>query len=237
MRDKALLLIPFLIIFGCLGCAKNIDSVANKAFIMVANVAPNTQSMNVYFNGENLTPTAALDFGSFSGSQGSPYLTAISGTHNITLGPDITTHYINGNVNLEQNAFYSLFIYDTLQAGNLKSLILFDHLNPLDTIYSAVRFMNFCPDTVIFSLLLTNAVDTIPLANAPYVGSSPDPNNYSPFRLIPYGIYNLAISVDSVVIFNDSLNFSSGKNYSLYSRGFINGSGSDTLAVGKIQLN
>ena len=124
-----------------------------------------------------------------------------------------------------------------MQSGNLKSHILLDHLNHLDTTQSAVRFMNFCPDTVIFSLFLTNAADTFRLRDAPYVGTSPDPGNYSPFTYILHGYYNLAIVVDSVVIFNDSLNFISGKSYNLFSRGFINGTGADSLAVGQIQLN
>ena len=194
--------------------------------------------MFVYFNGENLTSNDSISYGSTSGSAlGNPYLTAIAGTHNLSMGPNPSTLYINGNVNLALNTYYSLFIYDTLQSGNLKSLILLDHLNHLDTTQSAVRFMNFCPDTVIFSLFLTNAADTFRLRDAPYVGTSPDPGNYSPFTYILHGYYNLAIVVDSVVIFNDSLNFISGKSYNLFSRGFINGTGADSLAVGQIQLN
>ncbi|HMH33020.1 MAG TPA: hypothetical protein VK543_08310, partial [Puia sp.] len=174
--------------------------------------------------------------GSTTGIAGDPYLTGVSGTNNLRVTPKDSL-YIDGNLFLQINKYYSLFIYDTLHAGQLKALLLGDALNPPADTLSSMRFLDLVPDTAILQVFMTNAKDTFSLGQQTYVGENPSATLYSRFTTVKSGRYNMTVAVDSTIVLQDSLSFSGGKIYTVFAQGFLNGSGETALKIGEVRHN
>jgi hypothetical protein len=235
-RLRIMIFFPLLVFSALPGCEKNTDSASNKAYLSITQAAPNVQPLDVSLAGIKLTATGKLLFGSTTGIAGDPYVTSVSGTNNLRVTPKDSL-YIDGNLFLQVNKFYSLFIYDTLHAGQLKALLLVDELNaPTDTI-SSMRFLDLVPDTAAMQVLMTNAKDTFALGQQTYVGENPSALLYSRFANFKSGRYNMTVAVDSIIVLHDSLSFSGGKIYSVFAQGFLNGSGETALKIGQVMHN
>jgi|GEM_PF-1517149 len=218
-------------------CEKNAASSSNKSWISVTHASPGIQAVDVLLSGNKLTETGKLMYGATSGSQGDPYLAGVAGTHNFSITPDGTTFYVDGNISLLQNNHYSVFIYDTLIGGKLKALALQDEIGvPADTI-SAIRFINLVKDTSALIVFMTNAVDTVGIGTIPYIGDSPDPSSLSRFGNIKSGTYAVYVGVDSTLVFSDSLHFSGGKTYTIYTEGFLHATGTTSIDIKQIEHN
>jgi hypothetical protein len=216
------------------GCEKNTDSAANKAFLSITHVAPNVLALDVYQAGIKLTTTGKISYGSSSGMPGDPYLAAVSGTHTLKVTPNDSLYFLSGNIFMQSNLHYSMFIYDTLQAGKVQAIILEDALTaPVDTL-SAIRFLNFVNDTTALTVVLLNSTDTVSLGSNSYVGYDPTALKYSAFGNLKSGRYNILIGADSTLLYNDSLILDGGKMYTVYSQGLL---GSIGLSIGKLQHN
>lgn len=226
----------------CVQCNKSIDSSGKQASLSVTNAAPGIASLNVLF--ENNKFADQLAFGTTTGTSGNPYLSTISGVHNFKAGPDDEHFYIDGNIGLLANKYYSVFIYDTLNNGKLRTLLLQDGLSaPVDTI-SSIRVLDFFRDTARLQVVVINtdttyALDTVRLTTS-YIGANlnPDPSLFSSFNYrIRSGPCHVQVLRDSSLVLTDSFSLQGGKLYTLYSKGFNNGSGADTLGLKLIQHN
>ena len=220
-----------------IACEKNAESSSNKASLSITHASPGVHSFDVLLSGNKLTESAPLSYGSTSGSAGDPYLPGVAGTHNFRITPDDTARYIDGNISLLQNNHYSIFIYDTLISGKLKALVLEDELGAIADSISAIRFINLVKDTSALVVFMTNAIDTVGIGTVSYIGDSPDPSFLSRFANIKSGSYAIYIGVDSTLVFSDSLNFSGGKSYTIYSEGFLHATGSTAIGIKQIRHN
>ena len=197
------------------GCEKNDQASSNKALMAVTNVAPDAKPFNIFLGGTNLTPGGKLPYGSTTGSQGNPYLTGVAGVNNFQAVPDSAAPYVTGNINLLINNNYSVFIFDTVSAGQLKSLVMQDNLNAPATSNSGIRFLNFSFDTV--GLVPIIGTDTLGLYSIPYAGTIEDPTAVSVFQNFLSGTYQIIIVIGTNIVGIDSISFSPGKNYTLFS--------------------
>jgi len=212
-----------LLIFVCLAamitgfgaCEKNSEASSNKALIAITNAAPDSQPFNVYLGGVNLTSSGKIPYGLTTGSQGNPYLQGVAGVNNFQVKADNNSPYVNGNVNFLINKNYSVFIFDTVQNGVLKSLLMQDNLTVPPTSNSGIRFLNFCYDTV--GLVPIIGTDTVGLYSIPYAGTIQDPSIASSFANFLSGTYQMLIIIGTNIVGIDSLNFIPGKNYTLFS--------------------
>jgi hypothetical protein len=234
-------LILALIAFALLGCNKNINADANKAYLAVTNAAPGIPPIYIYFNGGPLgQDTSGVPLDSTTGIAGNHYLDAIAGIHTLKISSLANNTYVDGNTALGNGQYYSMFTYDTIPNGGLKVLILQDEfVAPPDT-SSIVRVLNLSPDTTLYDLILTNAVDTFSFPYIPYVGTSPNPGYLSPFGYyITQGSYGVVAYLDSLspVKVLDSLNFTGGSIYSLYYTTGLVGTNPDSLTIHLLQHN
>jgi Domain of unknown function (DUF4397) len=253
-----------LIVLGCFllaafqwaACTKNINASANKAYLSVTNAVQGTLPVDVLVEGNTILPSGQplLTGDTTTGFPGNPYIPVIAGIHNFRVTTDRINYLVDGNIALQTNQEYSVFLYDTIFTGKIHTLILQDQIPILPDTISGFRFLNLSPsaDTLYYVLTKKNhitsgtidtiTVDTIRLGFIPYIGPNPVPSSYSGFSRIKSGgyIFNTA-SDTSNVIFDfvpiDSIYFAGGKSYTAYSTGFQNGSGSDTLKTRLLQHN
>jgi len=236
-KDKLLMMLIVCLSLFFAACEKNSASASNKTLLSVTHASPGVRSFDALLSGNKLTQTGQVSYGTTSGMSGDPYLVGIAGTHNFRISPDDTLYYIDGNISLLLNNHYSVFMYDTLISGKLKSLVLEDELGVLPDTISAIRFINLVKDTSALEVVMTNAIDTVGIGTVSYIGDSPNPASLSPFIQIHSGSYALYVGVDSTLVFNDSVSFSGGKSYSIYSEGFLHATGATAMDVKQIQHN
>ncbi|MFI5155907.1 MAG: DUF4397 domain-containing protein [Chitinophagales bacterium] len=215
---KPFCLILMAIFFGVMiSCQKNGNANSNKSNLSITNAASNSLPFNALLAGATITSSSKIAYGNTSGGPGNPYLSAVAGVNNFQATPDGSTFYVNGNLSLLTNAYYSVFVYDTLKAGQLKTLVLQDNLNPPDSPYAGLRLLNFSFDSV--SLILVNGADTIVAANIPYADSIQNPGAASIFTNIASGSYQIFFLEGTTPIALDSMEFNIGKIYTLFSEG------------------
>jgi hypothetical protein len=237
-------------------CTKNINAAANKAFLSVTNAVEGGIALDVLFEGSTILPPGQplLPADSTTGQAGKPYLPVIAGIHRFGVTPDRINYLADGNIALQANQNYSVFLYDTIFAGKIHTLILADRIPILPDSMSGFRFLNLSPaaDTLIYVMTKKNMIhrqttdtmiiDTSLLGSIPFIGPNPVPSTYSGFRPYKSGGYIVNTASDtSGVLFNfvpvDSIYLAGGKSYTAYITGFKNGSGSDTLKARLLQHN
>src|SRR5882724_1055762 len=138
-RINFFLIVTAIIILN-IACNKNIDTGANKAYLAVTNISPDAQPLDIFFEGENLNSSSQLPYDSTTGVQGDPYLVAVAGIHNFKLSSG-TVSYVDGNIAMQRDHYYSLFAYDSVANNNntLKTLILQDVLTAPNDTLSSIR--------------------------------------------------------------------------------------------------
>ncbi len=218
-----------------ISCEKNADASSNKSNLSITNAASNSLPFNALLAGATITSSGKIAYGNTSGVQGNPYLTGVAGVNNFQATPDGSTFYVNGNISLLTNAYYSVFVYDTIKAGQLKTLVLQDILNAPDSPYAGLRLLNFSFDSI--SLVLVKGADTIVAANIPYADSIQNPGAASIFTNIASGSYQVFFLVGTTRIALDSMDFNIGKNYTLYGEGNLSTPSTAPPALKLIQHN
>jgi hypothetical protein len=206
---------------GCLliSCNKSLNQSSNKAYIAVTNLVQGGSPVNISFNNSLITTSGLLAYDSTTGFPGNHYVPVISGIRNFKAGPSSSdSGYLNGNVGLQSNVYYSIFLYDTLSAGRAEALILQDNLTaPADTM-AAFRFLNLYPFADTLYYMLTDSTDTLALGFIPYVGPEALPTYLSAFNYqIHTGTYGFGYLLDSVNIAPiDTITLTGGKLYTIY---------------------
>jgi hypothetical protein len=246
-----------LLTLSLLSCNKTANINKNKAYLSLTNVAYGSLPLNVAIEGQNVF-SSFIGFGQNSSSMGSLYDTTTSRITNMTVIQG-SMNLFTGFASFRQGAYYSVFVFDTLDPKTMTMLILQDNPpTPTDTT-TFIRYINFSPSSAfsynsLIGLKLVNPFDTVILSPEYFAGYNSDPNAY-PFSLAPihygsYAVYIYADSsnprIDSLNPRNDSLNFRKVdslqinylKNYSVYLQGFFGTTmGSDSLKLVSVLLN
>jgi hypothetical protein len=228
-------------------CSKNDNNTVtppSHAFVSVVNASPGTALYNVYADSTNIYTGNTLAYGSTTGiAGGSPYETINSGTQSIRLSANGTDFPLDSAINFTGNGYYTVFAYDTANgSGKLRTLVLNDNLTSL-TDEAQVRFLNLSPNSPALNVWLINTdptiKDTTTLNNIMYVGSSViNSDSLSAFKTIEPGTYKVhfnSASSKTNLFTSDSVTFVSGRIYTLYAKGYINGvNNTDSLGIGVI---
>src|SRR5450432_1496678 len=133
-------------------CNKSANSNANKSYLAVTHTAYQTNPLTLDFNGIPLF-AGPLAYGQTTGYAGNPYDTVTTGVQGLGVF-DGTAQLLGGNAAFQQNAHYSMFIYDSLDTRSLATLILKDDQATQSDTMTSVRFLNFSPGTS-YAFLLT----------------------------------------------------------------------------------
>jgi hypothetical protein len=228
-------------------CKKTANINANKAFVNVIHTAYNTGPVTLEFGGVPLF-TTPLPFGSSSGTTANPYDTTTAGVEDLQLFQD-SVLLLSGNTALQQAAYYSLFVYDTLNQSSLGVLIFQNNQGSRTDTLTYIRYLNFVPGSkiglkVVYSRDTTGFVkassrDTVNIGPSFFVGYNPNPAIYK-FSTVHIGKNEIYAFTDSANPRFDSSNFrhmgslqfDSTKNYNVFLQGFA-----DTLSgVNSFQL-
>ncbi len=240
-------------------CKKTANINANKAYVNVTHTAYNTGPLTLNFDGVPLF-TGLLAFGETTGNSTSPYDTTTAGVHDLQVLLNDTV-IISGNTALQQGAYYSMFVYDTLNTRTI-SVILFQNSHGAGTdTTSYIRFLNFTPGSrigikVVYPRDTTGKIkasyrDTVNIGPSNFVGYNPNPTIYG-FSGVHIGKNDIYAFVDSARPYRDpvdpskdssnfirmgSLQFDSTRNYNVYLQGFPLTTGPDSFQVKSVLIN
>jgi hypothetical protein len=187
-------------------CNKTANISANKAFVSFTHVAYGVGSLTLKIN--DSTVFLAIPYDSATGH---PYGTVTSQISNTSILENNNDSFLSGFSSFRQGAYYSIYIYDTLDR-NSKSMIILQDNPPLNTDSTvSIRYLNFTPSSSIGLLLINTrqdipfAGDTIEILPENFVGFNTNPAAYT-FRPILAGNYNIFAFTDSIKPTPDSSN-------------------------------
>ncbi|HLK28558.1 MAG TPA: DUF4397 domain-containing protein [Puia sp.] len=212
-----------------------------NAYVSVTNASPSSNVYAVYSDTMNIYSSGTLGYGTTTGiSGGNPYETIVAGNHTIKLTSGGSTVLLDSNGTFTGNNYYSFIVYDT--GENLKTLSLKDNLTAPSSGNAEVRFLNLSPNSTALNVWLINTdttmKDSVQFSNVGYAGTgSVSADSLASFKTVTAGTYKVLVnSIANLNLFMmDSITLSSGKIYTLYSKGYVNGiNNTDSLGVGVI---
>ena len=240
-------------------CKKTANINANKAFVNVTHTAYNTGPLTLNFDGVPLFADP-LAFGETSGNSTNPYDTTTAGVHDSQVLLNDTV-VISGNTALQQGAYYSMFVYDTLNTRTISVILFQNSHGPGTDTTTYIRFLNFTPGSrigikVVYPRDTTGKIkasyrDTVTIGLSYFVGYNPNPTIYG-FTGVHIGKNDIYAFVDSAKPYRDpvdpskdssnfirmgSLTFDSTRNYNVYLQGFPLTTGADSFQVKSVLIN
>lgn len=145
-----------------------------------------------------------------------------------------STNFASRTVELAKTTYTSFFAFDTLTStGTARMVALNNDMKAPAAGTSNIRFLHFSPNAGPVNVNLVRTLDqfglaatgTISLANVPYIGANPTPNEttLSAFTTIPAGTYSVTVLSGSTSVLTATVTVREGKNYSIVARGFAPG--------------
>jgi len=135
---------------------------------------------------------------------------------------------------LNPGTYFSLFAIDSF--SKISMAMVTDNFVTPPSDSSLIRFFHFSPNASYINAILENPLDTF------YLGTHlfNDQNTYSTymaFKEIPAGEYNLLMQTADSLSISTPFIFSGGKVYTLYAKGFYQGTGNTALSASMIVHN
>ena len=188
-----------------------------KAKVLVVHASPDAPGVGLLVD-DVLINTTALVYPTNTG-----YLSVDAGIRNIKV--DVfgdTTTVINANISLLANQNYSVFAGNSV--ADITAYVLTDDLTPPATGTAHVRFVHLSPDAPAVDVL---ADGEVLLGNTSFSG-------YTSFTPVEAGTYAITVNVANTA--TQALNvgnvtFVEGKIYTVFAKGFLNGSGAQALGA------
>ena len=245
-------------VFSCKKEVKNIYDIpaADSSHLSITNASPDLRNLLFYINNKSISfVDSPITFGktvyvsyiknpgsSFPDTLSLPFINIVPGYQQLSFGT-VGNQNIVGVLNnkFEPGASYSLFLTDTIVHGKVTPVLLKDNIDNSDTTKSQLRFLNLSADTP--------PLDVWAYPNAGYngykifSGCAYIPNDYNSFvngesfTKIDPGIYyfEAMIAGTSNVVLGGYLIIEPKKVITIYTKGYLSGSGEKALDVGVIQ--
>jgi hypothetical protein len=200
-----------LIALSIFSCNKTANISANKAFVSFTHVAYQVGPLTLRINDVDVFTAIPYD-----SATGHPYATVTSQVSNTSILESSDT-FLTGFSSFRQGAHYSIYVYDTVEAGTLaasaKSMIILQDNPPLNSdTQISIRYLNFTPSSTIGLILINTrqdipfAGDTVVISPEVFIGANINPSAYV-FQPILAGNYNVIAFTDSARPAPDSTNF------------------------------
>jgi hypothetical protein len=152
------------------------------------------------------------------------YLGILAGTRNIKVNPSMSsTSVIDADVTFRSDIAYSIFAVNNV--SNIEPLVLEDDLTPPAAGKAHVRFIHLSPDAPAVDITLTDG--TIVFQNRSF-------KEFTAFTPLDAGGYELEVRLagtNQVVLPLGTINLNAGTIYTVFAKGFVNGSGSEALGA------
>jgi Domain of unknown function (DUF4397) len=198
------------------------------AKVLVTHASPNAPGVDLLVDDTKVN-NAALTF-----PNSTAYLQVKSGTRNIKVNVTGTsTSVINANVPFTENKNYSLFAIDSV--SKISALLIEDDLTAPAAGKAHVRFIHLSPNAP--------AVDVAVTGGAVVFGNKSFKDGTA-FTPLAAGSYNLEVRVagttpptTAAVLLLPNITLTAGKIYTVFAKGFLNGTGAQALGAQIIANN
>ncbi len=216
------------IALGVVSCSED-DDMPAQAQVMVVHASPNAPNVDVRVNN-------TVAFSNVAFPNNSNYLSVNAGQANFKISPTGTTTYvIDANVNLTENMNYSVFAIDSV--SKIKAAVVTDNLAAPASGKAHIRFLHFSPNAPAVDIAISggpvvfaNRSFNDQAMNAGVTNFTPvDAGTYT-FQVRPTGTQTIALSVPNVTL-------TAGKIYTVFAKGFLNGTGAQALGAQLIVHN
>ena len=188
-----------------------------KAKVLVVHASPDAPGVGLLVD-DVLINTTALVYPTNTG-----YLSVDAGIRNIKV--DVfgdTTTVINANISLLANQNYSVFAGNSV--ADITAYVLTDDLTPPATGTAHVRFVHLSPDAPAVDVL---ADGEVLLGNTSFSGYT----SFTPVEAGPYAITVEVASTGAEALNLGNITFEEGKIYTVFAKGFLNGTGAQALGA------
>lgn len=223
---KAVLLLAIPMLF--VACDKDDDN-PPKSRILVVHASPDAPGVDVRVNN-------SIALSNFEYPAASGYVEVNSGATNIKVSPMSTTTYvIDATVDLEANKNYSVFAIDSV--SKIKAAVVEDDVTPPAAGKAHVRFFHFSPNAPAVDIAVQGG--PVLFANRSFNDQSTSASviNFTP---VDAGTYNLEVRLagtPDVVLSVPGVSLSAGKIYTVFAKGFVGGTGPQSLGAQVINNN
>ena len=230
----------------------------DSSHISITNLSPSIKDLQFYLNDKSISlPGSPISFGNTVYQ--SYILNPTSGRTDTLIMPyininpgfnDLEFRAVGNNSNVcsvnshfDSGAIYSLFLVDTLIHGKVASVLLKDNFAEKDSNKAQIRFLNLSPDAPPMDIWAfpNGGVNGYQLfSNCAYVprdfNSFINAQNFTFIDKGPY-FFIAAESGTSNVLLEGQLFIDANKLITIYAKGYVRGSGINTLDVGVIQYD
>ena len=219
IKKLAVLLLSTSFLFA--GCSDDDDNPATPqaqtANVKVVHASPDAPGVDLLLDnnvaGSNLT---------FPNNTG--YLQVDEGTRNIKVNvSETSTTVIEADLPIEGNKNYSVFAVDAV--AKLAPLVIEDNLTSPAAGNAHVRFIHLSPDAPVVDITTTDG--TVVFGNYAF-------KQYSAFAPLQAGSYDLQVRLtgtNTVVLDLSGIAVSDGNIYTVFAKGFVTGTGSQSLGA------
>lgn len=200
-------------------CNREETPIVNTAKLMVVHTSPDAPGVDLLVDNTKVN-SSALTFPNNTG-----YLTVLEGTRNLKVNVTGTsTTVINADVPFTKNTSQTLFAIDSV--SKISTLLLNDNLAAPAAGKAHVRFVHLSPNAPAVDIALANA-GAVVFPNVAFKGSTA-------FTPLDAGTYNLEVRVantPTVALPLPGIVLEAGKIYTVFAKGFLGGSGAQTLGA------
>ncbi len=213
--------------FAATGCSDDSNPVipaaaVSEARVMAVHASPDAPAVDLLVDG-------AVAGTGLSFPNNTAYLGVPSGTRNVKVNVSgTTTTVINADLPLTPGADYSVFA--TGDVGSISPLVVQDDLTAPAAGKAHVRFVHLSPDAPSVDVAVTSG---------PVLFADKAFRQYSAFTPVDAGSYDLEVrpaGSTTVVLALPGVTLEAGKIYTVFARGFVAGSGAQSLGA-KIIVN
>jgi hypothetical protein len=224
--------------------------------ISITNASPAVTDLQLYLNNKFISlPDSPFNYGTTSFSSFIvnansyypdtvliPYIDIPPGYQQLGFGSSGSSNIFGTLINnFEPSGSYSIFITDTVIHGHITSVVLKDNVGTTDSTKSQIRFLNLSPDAPALDIWAYPADGYA--GYKLFSGCGYLPNDFNSFinaesfTVIDAGQYyfEATIAGTSTMVQGGLLNVHSQRVITIYTKGFLGGSGNYAIDVGVIQ--
>ncbi|MDZ4748097.1 MAG: DUF4397 domain-containing protein [Saprospiraceae bacterium] len=220
MNNKISILISAILVAGMMvfsSCDKDDDK--TYANLLVAHASPDGPGVDLLINDDKQN-SAALTFPNNTG-----YLEVETGTRNIKVNvAGTSTTVINADLTFEKDKNYSVFAVDSV--SSISAIVLVDDLTTPAAGKAHVRFVHLSPNAP--------AVDVAVASSGAVVFGDVVFKEATAFTPLDAGTYLLDVRVagtGTVALVLPAITLQAGKIYTVFAKGFLNGTGIQALGA------
>jgi len=257
-RIKSILIIVTLasIFFSCKKEAKPIYEIAaaDSSYLSITNASPSISNLLFYVDNISIPlPEDPFGFGTTTfatyvnnGNEinptvlNIPYIKIPAGYRQLTFTSIASDGFFLMNNYFKLGVNYSLFITDTVTHGQPQYVLLQDNIGTSDSTHGLVRFLNLSPDAPpmdLYAFIYAGSTGYKVFSNCGYL---PNDNNslvnaqsFSQMVAAPYYFIAAEAGTDNVIM-EGGLIINPKSVTTIYSKGFVSGTGANAVDVGII---